>query len=152
MFDPLTIATASSSLVFSALKICKALNDIRKFYISAPTTIASVATECSVISAVLSRVQRLALTQKDPLYAQFEDDPQLIEVFDNVLNSCATTFWLLEGEVLQIEQKDRLKFMWNEDTIMSYLDQLRGVGTAVNTLLLLMQRYSDTYLNIQQFS
>lgn len=139
MADPLSIATAASSLVLTGIQVGKALNNIRKQYDSAPIAISSMATECSVIGAILSRVQQIALTETDPLYAKFEANAQLAEVFDGVLLSCATTFSLLEEEVSNLRQNDRLKFMLNEDTMMGYLEQLRGLGQAINTLLLLMQ-------------
>lgn len=140
MVDPLSIATAASTLVITGIQVGKALNNIRKRYASAPIAIGSMATECSVIGAVLSRIQQIALTETDPLYAKFEANAQLSEVFDGVLLSCATTFSLLEEEVSNLGQDDRLKFMLNEDTMMAYLGQLRSLGQAINTLLLLMQR------------
>lgn len=140
MMDPLSIATAASSLVVIGIQVGKALNNIRKQYASAPMAIGSMATECSVIGAVLSRVQHIALTENDPLYAKFEVNAQLAEVFDGVLLSCATTFSLLEEEVTNLGHDDRLKFIFNEDTMMAYLGQLRSLGQAINTLLLLMQR------------
>ncbi|MCJ1469502.1 hypothetical protein MMC07_008135 [Pseudocyphellaria aurata] len=139
MVDPLSIAAAASSLVMVGIRVGKALNDIRRQYASAPIAIGSMATECSVIGAVLSRMQQIALSETDPLYEKFEANARLSEVFDGVLLSCATTFNLLEEEVSNLGQDDRLKFMLNENTMMEYLGQLRGLGQAINTLLLLMQ-------------
>lgn len=140
MADPLSIATAASSLVFTGIHVGKALNNIRRQYASAPIAIGSMATECSVIGAVLSRMQQIALTEADPLCAKFEANAQLTEVFDGVLLSCATTFSLLQEELSNLGQDDRLKFIFNQDTMTAYLGQLRGLGQAINTLLLLMQR------------
>ena len=140
MADPLSIATAASSLVCTGIQVGKALNNFRKQYAAAPVAIGSMAAECSIIGAVLSRIQQIALTETDPLCAKFEANAQLTEVFDSVLLSCATTFSLLEEEVSNIGANDRLKFMWNEDTMVAYLGQLRALGQAINTLLLLVQR------------
>lgn len=140
MVDPLSIATAASSLVMTGIHVGKALNNIRNQYASAPIAISSMATECSVIGAVLSRMQQIALTETDPLYAKLEANAQLTELFDNVLVSCASTFGLLEEELSNIGPDDRWKYIMNEDTMMAYLGQLRGLGQAFNSLLLLMQR------------
>ncbi len=72
-------------------------------------------------------MQQIALTDKDPPYAH-QADRQLTEVFDNVLVSCATSFCLPDQEVSKLEQKYCLKLMWSDDTMMSYLGQLRGMG------------------------
>ena len=140
MADPLSIATAASSLVFTGIQLAKVLNTIRKQYDSATIDISSFAMECSVIGTILSRMQQIAMTETDPLCAKFEANAQLAEVFDGVLLSCATTFSLLEEEVSNLGPDDRLKFMLNEDIMMAYLGQLRGLGQAINTLLLMMQR------------
>lgn len=141
MVEPLSIAATATSLVFRGIKIVKAISDFRSAYKLAPLALISISTECSIINAALSRIQQLSFTEASSLAARIEAEPDLVNVFDSVLTSFASVLSLLEEDIGKLSEKDKIKIVWNEKSLVKKLELLRGQELAIVVLLNIMQRW-----------
>lgn len=151
--EPLSLVASASALGFASVKTVKGLYDLRKRYKTAGTMITSISSECTVLHIALTQIQKLALT--DSFYDRLASQPDLKDSFELALLSCTQTFSALEEEICELspkpEQKDnqfqRLRYLWNEETMREILQQLRGQQNAINLLLTAIQTY-DNHLMI----
>ncbi|KAI9811245.1 MAG: hypothetical protein M1827_005577 [Pycnora praestabilis] len=145
--DPLSIAFAVAPLVGSATKIAKTLYDLYGKYKGVSGTLGSLAAECMTLSAGLSQIQNLALSNPDSLSSRREDKSRLLTVIDNALTGCSMVLRVLDDKVGKLAGKehdslsfkDKLQILFNEDTIKEFLDQVRGQQIALNLLLTALQ-------------
>ena len=91
-----------------------------------------------MIAASLSQVQ--SLLERDTLRSK----PQLYETFDQALTGCRVVYTCLEEEVGKLADKaagdylgrrDRIKYLWKEDTFKELLHQIRGQQSSLSLLI-----------------
>ncbi|RFU76899.1 ankyrin repeat [Trichoderma arundinaceum] len=165
--DPVAIIGAASSLVVSLAKASKSLSDIRKGFHEAPMTLASMITECKTISAALTHLQNLTLGNPVALSPSIMSPETITESFDNALTGCMLILSALEAQLERFSQNEkpedirfmqRVRLLWNEDTMSQLLENLRGQHAAINTLVSLFQtmyvhiRVGDQVYNPEQES
>lgn len=82
--------------------------------------------------------------------SHLSNNATLAQSFDIVLTGCTVTLSVLDSEIQQVlkgrEDEEmagfcqRAKYVWNEDTLKSVLDELRGQREALNLLVTVVQR------------
>jgi hypothetical protein len=109
--------------------VVKVCNDYRSKYKIASTTLPALATECHTICIV-----------RDPDWAssRLDSKPHLRLVFDNALAGCEIVVSIIDDEVenlmksagddvsRQPSRMERVRYVWNEDTMKELLQQARG--------------------------
>ena len=142
--DPFSLTVGALSIVGVSVGTCaKLLHDIRSKYKNAGLTIASMTTECVTIQAALCQIE--SLTEKDPkLYiSRLEVRPDLKSALDTAITGCTTTFAVLEDELGKLADKStkgKVQYLWNETTMRELLSQIRSQYSAINFLMMAIQR------------
>jgi hypothetical protein len=143
--DPFSLTVGALSIVGVSVGTCaKLLHDIRSKYKHAGPTIASMTTECVTIQAASCQIE--SLTEKDPkLYiSRLEVRPDLKSALDTTITGCTTTFAVLEEELGKLAdestRKKKVHFLWNEATMRELLSQIRSQYSAINFLMMAIQR------------
>ncbi|KAF2715315.1 hypothetical protein K504DRAFT_421967 [Pleomassaria siparia CBS 279.74] len=135
----------------------KDLYDLRERFKDASVLITAIYSESMIIAASLSQLQRLL--QQNAL----EDNPVLRDTFDQALTGCRVVYVCLDEEVRELahkansdtlKSKDRIKYLWKEDTFKDLLQQIRGQQSALSLLLqgLQMESIADIKKLVQDNS
>ena len=145
MLDPLSITSATASLVFTIVKAGNDLATVLGEYQNAPRHVLLMSTECTVLAAGLSQVQMLFSSGKITSHAR--DLPSsLLETLNLSLVGCTLVLSVLTKEIdnltagnasddTTIKKSKRIRYLWNEGTMKDLLDQLRGQSAALEFLL-----------------
>ena len=145
--DPFSITTAILPVTKACFTTAKSLYDIRNEYKDAPTTITSMCSETTVISASLSQLQHIVLRKND-LEATLLVRPELASALDCSIIGCTVVFSCLKEEMAQVKKgmrdgqpttKSKAKLVCNKDKLRELLEDLRGQQTALSTLIALLQ-------------
>ncbi len=140
--DPLTIASAVSSIVFTLVKTGRQLHTIFEAYKDAQHSLFMIQTECTVLAAALSQIQIHFSGQSK----RIKELPQnIFDALELSLMGCGMTLSILTDEVgklvgeIEISQtlkrSHRAKYIWKEATMSSLMQQLRGQSLALSLLL-----------------
>jgi hypothetical protein len=150
--DPLSIISAVAGLTGACVKTVKTLKDLQEKYKDAQMTISAICAETSIISVTLSKIQLMLVSNPDILKL-----PQgmpglgldLRATFDIALTGCIMLYSCLDTEVEKLKEyafgahelcwADKAKFLWNEDTMKTYLDYLHGQQTSITLLVSILQ-------------
>ncbi|KAF2474436.1 uncharacterized protein BDR25DRAFT_121958 [Lindgomyces ingoldianus] len=136
--DAVSAAIGVVALIPQCVSSAKELYDLRSRYKDASVLISAIYSESMVIAASLSQVQ--SLLQRDAL----QNKPELHETFDRALTGCRVVYVCLEEEVRELAGKannnelrsrDRLKYLWREETFKELLQQIRGQQSALSLLI-----------------
>ncbi|OAP58341.1 hypothetical protein AYL99_07431 [Fonsecaea erecta] len=151
--DPLSVATAASSLVFCVVRSGKALAGIYEKYHDAQRCVFMMQTECTVLAAALSQLQMHFSTVSRSAAGAMDRYPDfVVEAIDLALVGCTLTLSVLSKEIENLTTADsgnnnpldkaarlargkKIKYVWKEDTMNELLEQLRGQSAALNLLL-----------------
>ncbi|ORY06757.1 hypothetical protein BCR34DRAFT_604104 [Clohesyomyces aquaticus] len=145
--EPLTAAVGLMAMIPQCMQSAKDLYDLRAHYKDASLLISAIYSESMVIAASLSQVQ--TLLQRDAL----RNRPELHDTFDKALTGCRVVYVCLEEEVRELARKadneelrrrDRLKYLWREETFKELLQQIRGQQSALVLLIQVLQMESLT--------
>ncbi|OQV00740.1 hypothetical protein CLAIMM_06199 [Cladophialophora immunda] len=148
--DPLSIAAATSSLVFCVVRSGKALAGIYEKYQDAQRCVFMMQTECTVLAAALSQLQMHFSTVSKSAMARYPEF--VIESIDLSLVGCTLTLSVLSKEIEKLAAADgididknkpaarlgrgkKIKYLWKEESMNELLQQLRGQSSALNLLL-----------------
>lgn len=147
--DPISITGTVLSITARCLTTAKALYDLRGKYKSAQTTISAICSECTVISASLTRIRSLVVQNTDVLSTQLSFRPELGTAFDTALTGCMVVFRVLDDEVKKLTSggdgtaklgfKVKARYLWDEETMKELLQQIRGQQTAISLLIQALQ-------------
>ncbi|KAF2085753.1 hypothetical protein K490DRAFT_45933 [Saccharata proteae CBS 121410] len=150
MISPLTIA--QFAITAQCLTTAKALQTLRDKYQNASRTIAAICSESTVISASLSQLQSLLVSDANHISDHLRDRPELYATFDTSLAGCMVIYSCLDDEVQRLSVqchnadratwKEEAKFVWNEDSMKQLLDSLRGQQQALTLLIQVLQTES----------
>ncbi|KAF3933020.1 hypothetical protein ABW20_dc0105758 [Dactylellina cionopaga] len=146
--DPLSITVSVSSLIVVCARIIKFSSDVSNAYRSASFALSAIASECAVISASLTRLQNMLLSQPERLSA-------LAESLDTALLGCALTMSVLQEQIggLAKETEDgelkpkKFKYVLEQDYLKELLQQIRGQQVSITLLLQTYQRYKEILHN-----
>lgn len=145
--DPLSIATATSSLVFTVVKNGRALATIYEKYQDAHRCLFLMQTECTVLAAALSQLQVLFSGNSSARLREYPEG--VLEALDLSLVGCTLTLSVLTKEIggltdgvedlgkeqLGMGKGKRAKYVWKEESMNELLLQLRGQSSALMLLL-----------------
>ena len=144
--DALSITVSVVSLVTTSARVATYCNSLIGKYKNAPQILSSVRTEVAATKAALSYVYMLM--NRDSPVTNWSEGP-LAESLDVALTGCTITFSLLDVELQKLYNasnadgcyswNNKLRFMWDEGTMRSLLDQMRGIRDAVNLVLTALQ-------------
>ena len=146
--DPLSHTASVITVTSACLATTKALNGLLRNYKDVQRTIVAICSETSVISASLVQIQSLLLRDVQALTSQIQSRHELEATFDTALTGCMVIFSCLDDKVQNLagyangSKKGwmaRAKYLWKEDTMKQYLQQLRGQQTAITLLTHLLQ-------------
>jgi len=138
MVEPFSIAAAASSLAALGVTIAYKISRYVKKVKGAPDHLVSIQTQCALVSAILSQIQRVAIDEESALRSRFLEEPQLVDVVNLVLESVQTAFSVLEKDVAKLD--GRLSVVWNLEDLNERLDLILKQQLGINTLLQLLQR------------
>ncbi|KAK3641007.1 hypothetical protein LTR56_008395 [Elasticomyces elasticus] len=125
-----------------------AIHDLSCKYKDAPRTLIIISSEIAVISASLSQLQALILSQKNP-EKRLRSRPEIAATLDTSLTGCMVLFSCLDEEVREVSRHvrglgnlswvGRVKTVWKQAKFQELLDAIRGQQVAINTLMQLLQ-------------
>ena len=92
--DPIALATTISALTGVCLKTVGSLNALQTNFTNHEQTIKSMCSECTAISASLTKIQSCVLQDITPL-----DHFQLKGIFDTIITGCRVLFACLEQDL-----------------------------------------------------
>ncbi|KAK5689848.1 hypothetical protein LTR97_012608 [Elasticomyces elasticus] len=129
-----------------------AIYDLSCKYKDAPRTFVIISSEIAVISASLSQLQALILSQKNP-EKLLRSRPEIAATLDTSLTGCMVLFSCLDEEVREVSRHvrglgnlswvGRVKTVWKQAKFQELLDAIRGQQVAINTLMQLLQILED---------
>ena len=146
--DPLSLTVSVLTVTGACLATAKALNGLLGIYKDAQKTIVAICSETSIISASLVQIQSLLIRDAQALTSRFDCRDELKATFDTALTGCMVIFSCLDDEVQKLASYangsetswvTKAKYLWKEDTMKEYLQQLRGQQTAIMLLIQLLQ-------------
>ncbi|KAH0536008.1 hypothetical protein FGG08_007091 [Glutinoglossum americanum] len=148
--DPLSIAAAATSIIFTIVKSGKHFATIYGCYKEAQHSLFMLQTECTVLAAALSQIQAHF---SGSVSNRIERLPQTVmEALEMSLLGCTMTLSILTEEIERLVQgielsetlkrKDKAKYVWKEDVMLSLVQQLRGQSMALGLLLKAMDNAS----------
>ncbi|KAF2114853.1 hypothetical protein BDV96DRAFT_646722 [Lophiotrema nucula] len=151
--DPISIVAGVAGVIFTCLKITKALNSIRPDYLEASATIAAICSESSLVSASLSQIQALLLQKTGTISEYLENRPDLAATLDTALTGCTVVFACLEEEVARLRPEtcrdederslaQRVKTFWKAGAMKELLESVRGQQGAITLLIQILQMES----------
>ena len=151
--DPFSVFVSATGLLGACAGIAKTLNDCRGKYSRADSTVISIAAECTIVSATLSRIGQIAKEDPAGLASRLKtnnslEDNQLDANLQGALECCDLTLTAL-GDTLQkcsvkrpgdlLTWKGKVKYLWNEQELQDRLQMLRHLSQAMAGLLAAIQ-------------
>lgn len=142
--DPLSIAAAASSLVFSVVRNGRALATVFEKYQNSQRCIFMMQTECTILAAALSQLQMFFSKVRGSAMSRY---PKFVmEALDLSLVGCTLTLSVLSKEIdnlvesvndnaAKMSKGKKIKYVWKEESMDELLQQLRGQSSALSLLL-----------------
>jgi hypothetical protein len=147
--DPVSLTAAVATLSFTCAKVTKCFHALKASFRIAPVTIISMITECTTICTALSQIQSLVLKDPVALSSRMTPYSSLTTSFDDALTGCMLTLSVIEDELGGMVEGERgagtigfrakVNFVWNEDTMVALLQQIRGQQVAMGLLIAVLQ-------------
>ena len=145
--DPLSVTAGVMTVAGACHSTAKALCGLMGKYRNAQKTILAIHTETTVISASLIQMEGL-LGRDGQLTSQLESKDMVKAAFDSGLTGLYMVFQCLDEEVQKLagyadgtatDWATRARFLWKEDTMKDYLQQLREQEISISLLISLLQ-------------
>jgi hypothetical protein len=143
--DPLSIAATIPSLLITCRNTLAALKYIRDQYKNAQKTIEWLCTQSVTIMTALSQIQDMCSDQESALARRCKAQPSILESLDKSLAICTAIYSSLYKRLTKIKRGSsvifqpgfliKLKVMWSEAEMKSYLDQMVGLSSSLSFLL-----------------
>lgn len=147
--DPLSIVGLVGTLVPLCVRVTYALNNVKTNYSQSNMTISAIVSECSVIAAALTQIERIAKQDPDGLASRLDPNTsQLGASFELAMSGCSITLTVLNEEVQKLigaekvgflGWRPRAKYIWNEAGMKDLLATLRGQQSALHLLVAAIQ-------------
>ena len=151
MTDPLSVAGATSSLVFACTNAALKLNNLIERYKHAETMIVELSSECSAYSLPISKINHHAQRNPQAFKSCMASNPLIENALVASLNSYQRILEVLNKEIEKLDIEDaildtasrasRVRAVWNEALMKMLLDQLREQQLAVSGMINLLQLY-----------
>ena len=151
IMDPLAICTTVTGLVRTSGTAATMCSRLITKYETAPAILASIRTECITVKTALSYMDWIIKQDADLFSSQLKAHSPLLEIFEVPLTGCIFTFSLLDIELQKLcdrskdhgsyKWKDRMKYVWNEERAKAILDHMRGLQSALDLMLTVLQTY-----------
>ena len=135
------IAAASSILqvIFSVTKLAKQLNEVREGYGSVALNTTLVASQLSTIRAALEALHNWRSNDRELT----DHSQQLDKDLEVSLSCCAILITVIDGKLGESGYKpgvkQKIRYLWLEDTLREYLSNLEGQVRALQLLLTIYQ-------------
>jgi hypothetical protein len=150
--DPLSITTGVLTLVTRSIGAIQTCQTYATKYKLADLSIASVRTECAAIRVALLQTQNLIPRKqsKDGKQVPQQFEQYVLEEYEAVLSACSLTFSLLNERLESMglnglnarnesDAASKLRYMWNEATMETIVQNITRQATAINLLLMAFQ-------------
>ena len=151
IMDPLAICTTVIGLVRTSGTAATMCSGLITKYKRAPAILASIRTECIIVKTALSYVDWIVKQDADLFSSQLKAHGPLLEIFEVPLTECIFIFSLLDIELQKLcdrskdhdsfKWEDNMKYVWNEAQADTILDHMRGLQSALNFMLTVLQTY-----------
>ena len=105
--DPIALATTISALTGVCLKTIGSLNALQANFTNQERTIKSLCSECTAISASLTKIQSCVLQDITPL-----EHYQLKRIFDTIITGCRVLFACLEQDLEKLSAEAPTTRSW----------------------------------------
>lgn len=144
MADPLTILGGLASIgqiVHSVAGLVKSLHEIRESYNNVALNITLVTSQLTTVRAALEALQ----TWRDGDTTETEASRQLDKDLDLSLSCCAILITVITGKLIEsgytpeAGRRQKIKYVWLEDTLKEYVSNLEGQVRALQLLLTIFQ-------------
>lgn len=145
------IVTAVGSLVTTVFKAAIGCRSLITKYDDAPQTLLLLENECTTTKAALSYVNDFLMSHATALAPRLSGPSNpLSELVDVALTGCTVTLAMLDGELNSIamsdgpvdfSSKERAQIMWNEESLTTILERMRGVKDTIQLLLSALNTY-----------
>ena len=135
------VAAASSilTLVAAITKLAKSLNEVRDSYNNVALNITLVASSLSTIRAALEALHEWRANDRETA----DHSKQLDKDLEVSLSCCAILITVIDGKLSESGyksgMKQRIRYVWLEDTLKEYLSNLEGQVRALQLLLTIYQ-------------
>lgn len=151
--DPLSIATATASLLAASFKLSHGLIVLRSKFERVPETVSNLCSELQLTSVGLNGLQNLLRSRPEALTSTAQDDPtrhHLLQCVDATTVSMAKSFSVLDTEIGKLNKDEsaesrsiawRLRFMWVESDLGTLMTQVRDQRSSLNFLMQVVQTY-----------
>lgn len=142
MPDPITIVGGVASIlqiINSVTKLAKGLNEVRESYNNVSLNITLVASQLTTIRAALEALH----TWRTSDTIETEASKQLDQDLGLSLSCCAILISVIDGKLSESGYapgvKQKIKYLWLEDTLKEYVSNLEGQVRALQLLLTIFQ-------------
>ena len=144
MADPLSILGGVGSIlqiITHVTKLAKSLNEVRESYQNVSLNITLVASQLSTIRAALEALH----TWRNSDTIETEASIQLDQDLGLSLSCCAILITVIDGKLTEagykpgLGMKQKIKYLWLEDTLKEYVSNLEGQVRALQLLLTIFQ-------------
>ena len=108
----------------------------------------SISSEMTVVSASLSHIQTLILSEEDS-ESLLRSRPEIAVTLETALTGCIVLSSCLDEEIKNVTKhtrritalpwKGKIKVAWKHETFQELLDGIRGQQLAISTLIQLLQ-------------
>jgi DNA repair exonuclease SbcCD ATPase subunit len=135
------VAAASSilTLVAAITKLAKSLNEVRDSYNNVALNLTLVASSLSTIRAALEALHEWRANDRETA----DHSKQLDKDLEVSLSCCAILITVIDGKLSESGYKSgikqRIRYVWLEDTLKEYLSNLEGQVRALQLLLTIYQ-------------
>jgi hypothetical protein len=147
--EPFSLAVSVTSAARLCLAAGQGLYSLRDRYRHASITITSIFNESKLMSAFLGRIQSLLQQNGDTIIEEFNEQPQLKDIFEEALANCTIVYSRLDAEVQRLRQDTnhagelsrwgRMRHLWKEETMKDLLQSVRFQTMTISSLLQCLQ-------------
>jgi hypothetical protein len=141
--DPISFALSIPHVVAGLLRIIEYANAIQAKFEAAPTSMASITAQCSIMNIMLGRIQRLDVSRAVP---SEQERTRLLRDVGAIISGCTGTLTNLENLLLSLNQEDnssftqvgkkgRFLFLWYDGRIKDLLGELSSYHSSITLLL-----------------
>jgi hypothetical protein len=141
MTDPLSISASIVGITAACLQSARFLDRLRGIYKDSEMIISGICSECTTMSASLTRIQTLVLRYPQDQSPQLES---LHATFETALTGCMVIMSVLDQEIRnlmpegEVKWTSKAKLMWKEDKMRDLLSQLHGQQSGLTLLIQLL--------------
>jgi hypothetical protein len=141
--DAISFALSIPPVVAGLLRIIEYVNAMQDKFEAAPTAMASITAQCSIMNIMLGRLQRLDVSHAVP---SEQERTRLLRDVGAIISGCTGTLTSLENLLLSLHEEDgssftqvgkkgRFLFLWYDGRIKDLLSELSSYHSSITLLL-----------------